>query len=246
VTVDVVEGTQTEPQKPRRRWTIDNRLALGGLVVAAIVALTGVVTAVDAHQEKARNRSTATASALPSVSPSTGGPTSTPSASAVAIEPNAATTNGPGTAKTPGRAPTTAAKAGAYEFDLELTGGLGYDLDPGRESNGCSGGAWRHPECRDLYRTSGDDDSAKLMGVPTEGQEDFNGIELVSASDTVERCRTSSVSATSGGNVPLSALSDGSRMCIVTRQGRRALLTVRGAVPSGRSEALKVHVTVLR
>ena len=246
VTVDVVEGTQWEPRAKRRRWTIDNRLALGGLVVAATVALTGVVTAVDAHQQQARKRGAATASGSPAAPVSTAATTGAPSASTAAIEPNVAATEGKGTAKPPGRTTTTPPAGGTYEFDLDVVGGIGYDLDPGRESNGCSGSAWRHPECRDLYRTSGDDDPAKLMGVPTEGDEDFNGIGLVSASDTVERCRTSEVSATSGGDVPLAELSEGSRMCVVTRQGRRALLTVRGAVPSSKSVALRLHVSVLR
>jgi hypothetical protein len=132
----------------------------------------------------------------------------------------------------------------ANEFDLDVMSGVGYDLDvaAGQAANTCISSAFQHPECRDLYRVTGDTSAAQLSGVNSEGKDDANAIHLVSANDPPTRCPT--MATQSRGYVRLTALTAGSRMCLNTRQGRWVMLIVK-AVPSGRDFPLSVHVLVL-
>jgi DNA-binding SARP family transcriptional activator len=134
------------------------------------------------------------------------------------------------------------------EFDLAVHPGVGYDLDipKGKPSDWHATNNLRSSdyEYLDLYRTSRRAPEAEnqISGVDVQGVNDFNAIHSVADTDPPSLC--AGLPQRGGGNVKLRDLHLGARVCLRTRGGRWAMITVL-RLPTDRAALLFVHVTVM-
>jgi hypothetical protein len=129
------------------------------------------------------------------------------------------------------------------EFELTVGLGLSYELDlpPGTDPSSAQALKWTRG-VHDLYRTSSTAPIDQLQGIPSAADGSmYNGVQVEGSSATAARCR--SVAPLGGGNVRVSTLQVGSKVCVRTHQGRGALLTVLEA-PTPPGTVLRVRVTV--
>lgn len=132
-----------------------------------------------------------------------------------------------------------------HEFDLEVHPGVQYDLDvpSGQAVVGKTQVSFDSPEYQrfDLYRTVGGPD--QFAGVDKDGtdRDDYNPVRVVRDSDTVAVCRQ--YAGDRGGNAKLYTLKPGSKICLVTSEGRPALLTVL-KLPDSRAGPLRLNLMV--
>lgn len=144
---------------------------------------------------------------------------------------------------TPAPPPTADGYTVYHEFDLEVWPGVQYDLDvpPGQDVVGTMRIPFDAPEYKrlDLYRTVEGPD--QFSGVDITGREDYNPVQVVSPSATAATCRQ--LVGARGGRARLAGLEVGSRVCLVTSEGKPTLLTVL-ELPVRREGSLPMRVIV--
>jgi DNA-binding SARP family transcriptional activator len=136
------------------------------------------------------------------------------------------------------------------EFDLAVRPGLGYDLDipPGQPADWHSTSDHRSPDFQrlDLYRTQPAPDAPdahyKISGMDLHADNQFNAMHVVEDGDGPQMCRR--LPTGGGGNLRLSQMHAGTKVCVHTYENRWALLTV-VRVPVERTADLLLHVVVL-
>jgi hypothetical protein len=147
--------------------------------------------------------------------------------------------------------PHGGADAGIFnEFDLAVRPGLGYDLDipHGRPADWHSTSNQRSADFDylDLYRTQPAPDAPdahyKISGMDLHADNHFNAMHVVEDSDGPQICRR--LPTGGGGNLLLSQMHVGTKVCLRTYENRWALITVT-RVPVERTADLLVHVVVL-
>ncbi len=140
-------------------------------------------------------------------------------------------------------APPAGSDAVYHEFDLEVRPGVLYDLDvpPGQDVMGRARVSFDSPERQrmDLYRPVEGPD--QFAGVDVTGWEDFNPVQVVSLSGTPATCRQ--LVGAKGGKARVVELEAGSKVCLVTSEGRPTLLTML-ELPVRREGPLLMRVTV--
>jgi hypothetical protein len=132
-----------------------------------------------------------------------------------------------------------------HQFDLEVHPGVQYDLDvpPGQDVVGTTQVSFDSPDYRrlDLYRTVGGPGQFSGVDKDDTDREDYNPVRVMRDSDTVAACRQ--YVGDRGGNAKLETLKPGSKICLVTSEGRPTLLTVL-ELPDSRAGPLRLNVMV--
>ncbi|GIH10334.1 hypothetical protein Rhe02_84010 [Rhizocola hellebori] len=139
---------------------------------------------------------------------------------------------------------TTALSDIASQFTLDLRPGWGYDLDvlDPSKTGACAGGQNLNPECRDLYREVS---NPRLSGVQKpSGSGNYNEMHYPIANADPKTC-LSLTDLTKVGNVPISALSIGSRLCVRTHDSRWAMIEIVTTPPTS-ADVMRINVTLLR
>jgi hypothetical protein len=245
------------PAGPLRAWwrrlSLESKLAVLTLVAAACGILAQLLVGADdiAHFLD-RFAPGAEAAKVPSGGPSVPATTAGPSASTAPEPTHAADSPTPvpsgASRPEPSRIPPPPSPAAppAAGLRLQVFPGRAYDLDPGIADSTREA----HPDDPrdrfDLVRTKVDTpgEQDRVSGVNREGSnqnapESFNPIFRLDSARSRADCQARAISY--GGNVVVSTLAPGSRLCVRTRQGRWVLLTVELAT-SNVEEPLTVRI----
>ena len=132
-----------------------------------------------------------------------------------------------------------------HEFDLDVHPGVAYDLDvpPGQDVVGGTQIPLDSPEYRrlDLYRTASGPGQLSGVDIGSSDRDDFNPVRVVQDSDTAAVCEQ--FVGDRNGKARLETLKPGSKICLVTGEGRPMLLTVL-ELPNNRAAPLRLNVQV--
>jgi hypothetical protein len=210
----------------RRRWfatwTRDHRIGATGLVIAFLALIATVY-----YGQKG-----APAGIAPPPQVTTGPTTSTATATRTSVP-------HPTSSTAPAPAPAAAV---LNTFRIKVQPGWGYDLDIPQGQDPYQNADWHNktPDPRDIYRTSKTSPDDHISGTSADGR--YNPVRLLAPSDGPPVCV--SLRDELGGNVKLSDIHVGDRICVGTHQGHSAIMTV-VQMPRDRLSVLVVDVTLL-